>query len=384
MQKREYLDLLTEKGNRFYYRRDPLMPIYEELEEFLSDCAEMDNLHFAKKMLFSHELKANNQVEGYGYDLTLIENLINKKTARIKDEDVRRRILNLYRGYQYILASNEVNSLSLKKLYQILSDGLLEERDIKNMGKFYREAPVYILQNGRLDTDLEEAVYYENIPRLIESYLEFFNKTMTDSTATSKYIKSQILHFYFVYIHPYFDVNGRTSRTMALWYLLNEKIYPYIIFNRGISFAGSSYDRLIRDAKFSFDITYFLRFMMESVKVELEKEKVMQNIAQNTTHKLSGIDYQTMLYLLSMPGNRTIGDFVHFYNHLNDKKRVSEIYEEMLLPLIESDILKVMRYSKKNLTDTIPNMFLDFNEDVTPSESDLHLKRLKVFQSSKK
>ena len=30
MQKRKYLDLTTEKGNRFYFRMSSLMPVYAE------------------------------------------------------------------------------------------------------------------------------------------------------------------------------------------------------------------------------------------------------------------------------------------------------------------------------------------------------------------
>ena len=384
MQKREYLELPTEKGIKFYLRREPLVPIYEELEDFLNFDHNMDNLHFAKKMLFSHEIKANNQVEGYGYDLGVVEAVIKKKTDRIKDEDVRKRILNLYRGYQYILKHHEVDAKHLKELYQILSKDILEERDLQRMGEFYRMAPVYILRNGRLDTELEEGTNWQNVARLMDYYFDFFNNANFSQNMTDEYIKSQILHFYFVYIHPYFDVNGRTSRTMALWHLLNKGAYPYIIFNRGIGFAGSSYDRIIREAKGTCDITYFLRFMLETVKLELEKESVMQTIASNTHYKLSGIDYQTMLYLLSMNGAKTVGDFVHFYNNLNDKKKSKDIFEEMLLPLIEADILEVVKYSKKMLGDNFPNMFLEFNSSLVPEEEERHLKRLKTFQSSKK
>ena len=245
-------------------------------------------------------------------------------------------------------------------------------------------APVYILRNGRLDTELEEGTNWQNIARLMDYYFDFFNNANFSQNMTDEYIKSQILHFYFVYIHPYFDVNGRTSRTMALWHLLNKGAYPYIIFNRGIGFAGSSYDRIIREAKGTCDITYFLRFMLETVKLELEKESVMQTIASNTHYKLSGIDYQTMLYLLSMNGAKTVGDFVHFYNNLNDKKKSKDIFEEMLLPLIEADILEVVKYSKKMLGDNFPNMFLEFNSSLVPEEEERHLKRLKTFQSSKK
>ena len=123
--------------------------------------------------------------------------------------------------------------------------------------------------------------------------------------------------------------------------------------------------------------------MMESVKLELEKESVMQTIASNSNYKLSGIDYQTMLYLLTMKGTKTVGDFMHFYNSQNDKKKSKEIFEEMLLPLIEADILKVVGYTKRMLGD-MPNMFLEFNKCLIPDEEEMHLKRLKNFQSSKK
>ena len=113
MQKREYLDLTTEKGNRFYFRTESLMPVYAELEEFLEFITTMNDLHFAKKMLFSHELKANNQVEGYSDDLELIEDIIKKKTDNIKDEEKRARILNLYRGYQFILRNRVMDEKHL-------------------------------------------------------------------------------------------------------------------------------------------------------------------------------------------------------------------------------------------------------------------------------
>ena len=61
-----------------------------------------------------------------------------------------------------------------------------------------------------------------------------------------------------------------------------------------------------------------------------------------------------------------------------------DIFEEMLLPLIEADILEVVKYSKKMLGDNFPNMFLEFNSSLVQEEEERHLKRLKTFQSSKK
>ena len=377
MQKRKYLDLTTEKGNRFYFRTESLMPVYAELEEFLEFITTMNDLHFAKKMLFSHELKANNQVEGYSDDLELIEDIIKKKTDNIKDEEKRARILNLYRGYQFILRNRVMDDKHLKRLYNILSDGLLDSYDITHMGQNYREAPVYILDGGKLTGILDEGVNYQIIDNLIAKYFEFVNNYTLGNTQTDEYIKSQIMHFYFVYIHPYFDCNGRTSRTMALWYLLKKKDYPYIIFNRGINFAGSKYDKIIKEAKETYDITYFLKLMLETVKIELEKEKVMQEYANATHYKFSGIDYQTILYILSMNNELSLANFSLVYNRFNDKRKVLDIYKEMVEPLIDNNILQVTRYTKKNL-GSINNMEFVLNKDIIPSTEEMHLKRIKL------
>ncbi len=377
MQKRKYLDLTTEKGNRFYFRTESLMPVYAELEEFLEFITTMNDLHFAKKMLFSHELKANNQVEGYSDDLELIEDIIKKKTDNIKDEEKRARILNLYRGYQFILRNRVMDDKHLKRLYNILSDGLLDSYDITHMGQNYREAPVYILDGGKLTGILDEGVNYQIIDNLIAKYFEFVNNYTLGNTQTDEYIKSQIMHFYFVYIHPYFDCNGRTSRTMALWYLLKKKDYPYIIFNRGINFAGSKYDKIIKEAKETYDITYFLKLMLETVKIELEKEKVMQEYANATHYKFSGIDYQTILYILSMNNELSLANFSLVYNRFNDKRKVLDIYKEMIEPLIDNNILQVTRYTKKNL-GSVNNMEFVLNKDIIPSTEEMHLKRIKL------
>ncbi len=377
MQKREYLDLTTEKGNRFYFRTESLMPVYEELEEFLEFITTMNDLHFAKKMLFSHELKANNQVEGYSDDLELIEDIIKKKTDNIKDEDKRARILNLYRGYQFILRNRVMDEKHLKRLYNILSEGLLDSYDLSHMGQNYREAPVYILDGGKLTGILDEGVSYQIIDNLIAQYFEFVNNYTLGNTQTDEYIKSQIMHFYFVYIHPYFDCNGRTSRTMSLWYLLKKKDYPYIIFNRGINFAGSKYDKIIKEAKETYDITYFLKLMLETVKIELEKEKIMQEYANATNYKFSGIDYQTILYILSMNNELSLANFSLVYNRFNDKRKVLDIYKEMVEPLIDNNILQVTRYTKKRIGE-VNNMEFVLNKNIIPSTEEMRLKRIKL------
>ncbi len=375
MQNKTFLNLFNENNERFFYREEALKNSKTELEEFLKWDNNMNNLEFAKKMMYSHELKANNQVEGYLDEIDLIKDVIKSKFKNIKSAEAIQRILNLYYGYFYIIHNHEINEESLHELYKILSYGLLEEYDLKNMGKLYREAPVYIFQNGRMETVLQEGLNYNDIEKYITMYFDFIDNYSCDSDV-DQYIKSQIMHFYFVFIHPYFDVNGRTSRTMSMWYLLEKKIYPYIIFNRGISFKGAKYDNRIKEAKLKRDLTYFLEMMLDTLKVELEKEHIMEEIKDNTTYKLNAQNYQSLLYFLTINGFKSLAGFQSIYNRYNDKKKIKEIYHEMIEPLIDMDILKVVRFTKKSYGN-ISNMELELNP-VKYTNDKNYLKRIKL------
>lgn len=359
MDSRKYLDLKHFNGSRLYVRESRLESSKEELEKFLESERHLQTRTFAKNVMFSHEIKSNNQVEGYGDDIEIVKRVI-KDAESIKDEEQRARILNLYHAYNYILKGNDINPETLKKLYSITSKNALNAHDRTYMGEYYRTKPVYILRAGRLDLEPYQGVPADRIEEFLEEYFNFLN-TSDAKGRTEEYIKSQILHYYFVYVHPYFDVNGRTSRTLSMWYLLNKKVYPYIIFNRGISFKGSDYDKTIIRVRNTNDLTYFLEFMLDTVKVELEKEYVMQIAASNATSKLNATDYQTLLYYLSMKGLRSVLDFARMYNNENDKKKAIEIYEEMILPLLDKGVLEVVGETKKEVNG-MPNKILSLRK----------------------
>ena len=358
------LPLTFTNGRHFHLGDTYLEKTKEELENFLQDKEHLKTKHFATNVMFSHEIKANNQIEGYTDDLILVEDIIKRRFINTNNKEQVKRILNLYHGYNYILNKKEINKETLRELYSILSKDLLDSYEKENMGKYYRNEKVYILVRGIISKAPCEGIDSLLIDEFMNKYFDFLNNYHFDSTDTDEYIKSQILHLYFVYIHPYFDVNGRTSRTLSMWYLLNKKVYSYIIFNRGIVFKGSKYDQKILEAIENADMTKFILFMLDTVKEELEKEYIMESISENTSYKLSSIDYQTLLYLLSMHGIITVKDFAFMYNRFNDKKKIKEIYKTMIDPLITKNILKVMGQTSKYMFDNLPNEILEINPNV--------------------
>ena len=119
MAKLDQINIHDEKGINFYCDYSSLEKMHDEIEEFVSSEESMNNLKFSKTVMFSHELQYNNLVEGYKDDLTEINDVI-KNTGNITDEEKRLRILNLYRGYQYILRHKDINKDSLKDLYSFI------------------------------------------------------------------------------------------------------------------------------------------------------------------------------------------------------------------------------------------------------------------------
>jgi len=344
-EKREYLELKKVDGTRFYIKKELLRSSKESLETLLQDETYLHTREFAKKAMLFHEIKSNNEVEGYKDDIETIRDAI-KNAESIHDPQKRARILNLYNAYLYILKIKKMDKERLRHLYNLTSKDVLSQYEQENMGEYYRSRTVYILNGGRLDTYPDEGVPEDRIEQFMDAYFNFL-ENYTAENETDEYIKSQILHFYFVYIHPYFDVNGRTSRTLAMWYLLNKKAYPYIIFNRGISFSGSSYDKSIIGVKNTNNLTPFIKFMLDTVQKELEKEYVIHTISGKIKPSLTPTEYQALLYFITMKGQKSIFDFANFYNTRHDHKKVTEIYQTMLEPLLDKGVLDIERESSK-------------------------------------
>ncbi|MGN1370838.1 MAG: Fic family protein [Candidatus Coprovivens sp.] len=377
LNRREALPLKTSSGRLFTINREFLSDIVRELETFLEGQDFMNNKTFSKKVMFTHEIKANNTVEGINDSVSLIEKVI-QDAYQVSDIERRNRIINLYQGYRYILEGKAITEDTVSKLYQILSKDLLDEIDRSRMGDKYRMAPVYILQKGRLDDTIDHGIDFSLIPDYMKVFFDYVNNGETFQSSTDYFIKSQIMHFYFVYIHPYFDINGRTSRTIAMWYLLNNEVYPYIIFNRGINF-DSKYDTVIKDCKNKYEVSKFIKYMLITVKKELEKEYMMHYLREASSKKWDTLDYQTIEYFLSMKGNLTVLDFVSMYNRFNDRKKAKEVFETMLLPLIDEGTLVVERETKKAMFESSPNLVLSLNKKRIDEIDRSNITRLELY-----
>lgn len=338
-----------------------------EILEFIEEQNYLKTLEFAKKVMLGREIKTNNTIEGIIHDLSLIDEVI-------KNRCDNKKIINLYKGYNYILNNRDINKESLKELYNILSDGLLTNEDMNAMGEYYRMEPVYIYKTSRFN----EKPYLGLPVDRLDYHMDLFFEYIYSSFNVSTFIKSQIMHFYFVYIHPYFDVNGRCSRTVAMWYLLNNGEYPYIIFNRAISLTRKKYIENIINSR-NGNVTPFLKYILVSVKSELEKEYVINNIVTNTGYKLSKEEYEILCYFLSLKGEITIKDLGTIYNEYNSYKTLKDIIDERLISLIDKKIILLLNETNSYINKDTRNRVLGLNA----SFMDLDTSKIKTLDINK-
>ena len=334
------LPLTTEDNKIFILKKEFLKSIKEELESFCFETNFSNTKSFPKEILFTHELKNNNAIEGYYEDLSSIIKIINNPYIHIdKLHKEYQRILNLFKGYEYILKGNKINKDTLKELYQILSINLLNENEVLKENSYYRDNNVYIFYSSNLSKQPDMGFNEKNIEKHMNELFNFINSDNNSLSEVELFFKSQIIHFYMVYIHPYFDINGRTSRTTSLWFLNNNNSYPYTIFNRAITYNKKNYYKIIREVKQHRNLTPFIDFIAKGTKVELEKEYIIRSIENNTSKKLSPIDKQMIQYILTNNSQNTLIDIQDVYNRFNPRKSLKYINETLLMPLLEYGII---------------------------------------------
>lgn len=352
---------VVETGTNFFYDKDKIDITCEQIEEFLKHTNIKNTVDFTRSVLFPYEIKFNNTIEGYHEDIESIIQIINnpnKNDNKLKEE--YQRVRNLMVGYKYILSKKEINKYHLRALYELLSANLLEPYDVLPPGEFYRSRDVYIYFSSRMDVEPDMGMDPSILEEHMNLLLQYIDNNNEIDSISKAFVKSQIMHYYFVYLHPYYDINGRTSRTLSLWYLIRNEAHYFTIFNRGVPYSKNDYYKLIREAKATHNLTKFLLYMTTNVKKEMQKEHIINSINNEVSGELSSLERQTLQYILESKVNTMI-DFCIFYNRFNKRKKVREVYDSMLLPLLEKEIIVPVRETKKVMFNGQHNFVYELN-----------------------
>ena len=203
--------------------------------------------------LFS-EVEGTLQIENIPTTHKRIVEIHNSETLSDKNDIIVKNMIN---AMDFIIEKKpEFNKENLLKLYKLLSrDCLSKELGIRD-DEFYRDDKVYI---GKF-----EGAPCNTINECMDSLFAFAN----DSTVKQKFkdYLPHICHYYILYIHPYFDYNGRTARMVSFWlsYINNVNAAPSFL-SEAINETKQDYYNAITDTRLSNnDLTYFLGYILET------------------------------------------------------------------------------------------------------------------------
>lgn len=166
-------------------------------------------------------------------------------------------IKNMFEAIKFIVKQKPAfNKENFFKLYNILSADCLDEEDKLKDGAYYRDDSVFIGEfEGAPAATIEECM---------DSLFAFAGNI--ENVNRYGILLPQICHYYILYIHPYFDYNGRTARMVAFW--LNT-IYDIMaapqFMSEAINDNKREYYRAIINTRLSRnDLTYFLGYILET------------------------------------------------------------------------------------------------------------------------
>lgn len=280
----------------------------EQIKNDLDTSSSSLSLRNSKELLLSRiysEIEGSLNVENVPTTRKRIKELIeNKAPAKSRNDTI---IKNMNDGINFILEKPAFNKDNLLKLYSYLSHDCLEEDNKLKPGAYYRHDGVTIDNyDGCLASLIEEHM---------DSLFKFVNDNLNNKEL--KLHLPHIVHYYMVYIHPYFDYNGRTSRMCSLWIslLTNQEDYIPPFISEAIDQTKTKYYKALRNSRdTNNDLTYFLLYIYRvSISYFLcyKNIEIIENDLKNKDIILSSADKNYIKkILISNNGKFAYKDFM--------------------------------------------------------------------------
>lgn len=213
-------------------------------------------------------------------------------------------VKNMSEGIDFVLSKPSFNETNLHILYGILSKECLSEENKLQEGELYRYDGVLV--------DGYSGCPEKKIKTCLDSLFSFVQKNMKDTVL--KPFLPHIVHYYLLYVHPYFDFNGRIARMSSFWIqkLTEEKAPP--ILSEAINQKKSNYYLALENTRDSQnDLTYFFKYVYEALNESLLCYENVEDVSQTLQNKGVLLSETEKNYfrkiLLSYKGKFTYQDF---------------------------------------------------------------------------
>ncbi len=257
---------------KFYVSEDN-KKIIKEIEDKLSliklnDNIKKRNLQIKSRVRSIHSSLA---IEANSLSLESVENIIDNKMV-LGDRKEIQEVKNANELYEHI------DKYDWKKEKDFLNAHTLLMKYFDDDNGYYRNHGEGVKKGKKVIYTAPQSVL---VPSLMKSLFKFIND---NEKSIHPLVLASLFHYYFVYIHPFSDGNGRIARFWVSLILTswNNK-FAYIPIEEEMYLNQEEYYASIAQSHINGNVNVFIDFMLKSINSSLEKttQKTTQKIKLN-------------------------------------------------------------------------------------------------------
>ena len=230
--------------------------------------------------IMMNEIVKTNGIEGVYSTKKEIHNSMTSKKVN--------RFTGVIKKYQQIIENNIdklENIEQIRKLYDdIFEEDILKNNENKLDGKYFRKERVTISDGFKSIHTGDNSE--EQIIKHLNDLLTFMNTTNVNSL-----IKATITHYYFEYIHPFYDGNGRFGRLLFSMYLARKlDVLTGLSVSYSIFTSKAKYYKLFTDASSSKNCGEMTFFILGALGIIKDGQESIISMLKNKLMKIAYIE----------------------------------------------------------------------------------------------
>ena len=291
-------------------------------------------LNYCVREIMVNEIIKSNGIEGV--------HTTKKDVYDSMNSNKKYRFSGIVKKYKQITENKiqKINSAEeIRKIYnEVFSEEIMINPENQLDGKLFRKGLVYVRDSSMKNVHLGDS-NEELLLKHIQNLIIFMNKKDINFL-----LKACITHYYFEYIHPFYDGNGRFGRLIFSMYLARKlDVFTGLSLSYAIFSEKEKYSKLFlntSNSKNFGEITFFLIGMLELIK------KGQESIMKMLEDKIEKLNFsRNYLNNLNLSDLEKDIMFVYIQNHIFSNS-----------DLEDKELCKIINMSRPTLKNNIEQL----------------------------
>ena len=331
---------VSEEVELFFLPIKNVLMLQDEIIQNSRDILNLSNelpevaLNYCVREIMVNEIIKSNGIEGV--------HTTKKDVYDSMNSNKKYRFSGIIKKYKQITENKieKINSAEeIRKIYdEVFSEEIMINPENQLDGKLFRKGLVYVTDSSMKNVHLGDS-NEDLILKHIQNLIIFMNKKDINFL-----LKACITHYYFEYIHPFYDGNGRFGRLIFSMYLARKlDVFTGLSLSYAIFSEKEKYSKLFlntSNSKNFGEITFFLIGMLELIKkgqesiIKMLEDKIEKlNFSRNYLNNLNLSDLEKDIM------------FVYIQNHIFSNS-----------DLEDKELCKIINMSRPTLKNNIEQL----------------------------